>query len=146
MNIRLLLPEEILQRWSDISPLIQEALDKGQGENTLVDHMRNLLDFKTHCWLITDDKEIKGVLLTEFIQYTRHKTLHVITLSGSDFSDWVYLYPVIEKFAKEGGATAVEQWGRSGWAKVLPQLIPGFEQAYVVMRKNISSDTCALGE
>jgi hypothetical protein len=31
----------------------------------------------------------------------------------------------------------VEQWGRPGWAKVLPKLIPGFEQAYVVMRKNI---------
>ena len=140
MNIRLLLPEEILQQWSNISPLIQEALDKGQQENTIVDHMRNLLDFKTHCWIIKKEEEIKGVLLTEFLQYTRHKTLHVITLSGNDFKSWVHLYPTIEQFAKDGGAISIEQWGRPGWAKTLPNLIPGFEQAYVVMRKKLENN------
>jgi hypothetical protein len=138
MKIVLLHPEELLLRWSELSPLIQDALSKGQGENTLVDHMKNLLDFKTHCWLITDNENgIKGVILTEFLQYTRHKTLHVITLSGNSFKDWVHLYPTVEQFAKDGGAIAIEQWGRKGWEKVLPKLIPGFETAYVVMRKNI---------
>jgi hypothetical protein len=47
------------------------------------------------------------------------------------------LFSTLEEFAKDAGCVAVEQWGRPGWAKVLPQLIPGFEQAYVVMRKNI---------
>lgn len=139
MNIRLTLPEELLHRWSEISPLIQEALNTGQGENTLVDHMKNLLDFRSHCWLIeNNENEIQGVGLTEFIQYTRHKTLHIITVTGKDFEQWGGLvHPTIERFAKEGGAVAVEQWGRLGWAKVLPKIVPGYEQAYVVMRKNI---------
>jgi hypothetical protein len=137
MKIRLLHPEEVLKEWLVLSPLIQEALDKGQGENTLLDHMKRLLNFSTHCWLITNDEEVKGVILTEFLQYTQHKTLHIITLSGNDFELWVHLYPTIEQFAKDAECKAIEQWGRPGWAKVLPKLVPGFEQAYVVMRKNI---------
>jgi len=139
MNIRLLLPEEILQRWSEISPLIQKALDTGQGENTLVDHMKNLMNLQTHCWLIYNNQdETVGVGLTEFIQYTRHKTLHIITVTGKDFESWGGLvHPTLERFAKDGGAIAVEQWGRPGWARVLPKIVPGYEQAYVVMRKNI---------
>ncbi len=137
MKIRLLHPEEVLKDWLVLSPLIQEALDKGQGENTLLDHMKKILNFNTHCWLITNNEEVKGVILTEFLQYTQHKTLHIITLSGNDFQAWVHLYPTIEQFAKDAGCKAVEQWGRPGWARVLPKLVPGFEQAYVVMRKNI---------
>jgi hypothetical protein len=137
MRIQLLSPDSILTMWSEISPLIQEALDTGQGENTLADHMRKLMNFQEHCWLIDNEGEIKGIILTEFLQYTQHKTLHVITLSGADFKTWVHLYPTIEQFAKDGGAVAVEQWGRPGWARVLPELVPGFKQAYVVMRKNI---------
>jgi len=138
MNIRLLLPEEVLEKWSILSPFIQEALATGQGENTLADHMRKLMNFESHCWLITDNEEVLGAGLTEFIQYTRHKTLHIITIAGKNFEEWGGLvFPTIESFAKDGGATAVEQWGRAGWAKMLPKLISGFEQAYVVMRKNI---------
>jgi len=139
MKIRLLHPEEVLKDWFVLSPMIKEAIDTGQGENTLLDHGKNILDFKTHCWLITDDEEnILGVGLTEFLQYTRHKTLHIISITGKDFNKWGGLvFPTIEQFAKDGGAVAVEQWGRPGWARVLPKLVPGFEQAYVVMRKNI---------
>ena len=83
MNIRLLLPEEVLEKWSILSPFIQEALATGQGENTLADHMRKLMNFESHCWLITDNEEVLGAGLTEFIQYTRHKTLHIITIAGN---------------------------------------------------------------
>jgi hypothetical protein len=137
MKIRLLHPEEVLKDWLVLSPLIQEALDKGQGENTLLDHMKKLLNFNSHCWVIKDKEEIKGVILTEFLQYTQHRTLHIITLSGTEFETWVHLYPTIEQFAKEAGCIRCEIWGRAGWAKVLPKVLPGFEQAYVVMSKNI---------
>jgi hypothetical protein len=139
MKIRLLLPEEILLKWSTISSMIEEALLTGQKESNLVDHMRNLMNLQTHCWLIENDKEeMQGVGLTEFIQYNRHKTLHIITVTGKDFKTWgADVHPILEQFAKDGGAIAVEQWGRSGWAKVLPKVVPGYEQAYVVMRKNI---------
>jgi len=142
MNVRLLLPEEILQRWSEISPLIQEALDTGQGENTLVDYMKKLMSLQVHCWLNTDNEnKILGVCLTEFIQYTRHKTLHIIALTGTDFESWSnFGYSKIEQFAKDGGATVVEVWGRKGWVKALPKMDSGFEQVYVVMRKNIGEE------
>ena len=102
MNIRLLLPEEVLEKWSILSPFIQEALATGQGENTLADHMRKLMNFESHCWLITDNEEVLGAGLTEFIQYTRHKTLHIITIAGKNFEEWGGLvFPTIERFAKD---------------------------------------------
>ena len=142
MNIRLVLPEEILSRWSEISPYIQEAIDKGQGENSLLDHARKLLHCNTHCWLIEDqDNKLIGVGITEFMQYAQYKVLHIVTLTGKDFESWGGLvFPRIEGFAKAGGAAYVEQWGRTGWTKVLPKIVPGFEQTYVVMRKKIGDE------
>jgi hypothetical protein len=134
--------EDTLQHWPTISSLLQKAKDKGQGESSMSDYMKKILNGYAQCWVaIDDERKIIGAGLTEFMVYSKYKTLHIILFTGVDFEQQSKLFYTVEAFAKEAGCVAVEQWGRPGWAKVLPKYVPGFKQAYVVMRKEIGDDT-----
>jgi hypothetical protein len=138
MKIILLSPEQALIHWSTISALLIKAIDHGQGESTLTDYMRKILTDMAHCWAVVDDSNnIVGAGLTQYLQYEQHKTLHIIVFAGSNFEEQSKVFPTVEEFAKQSGCKAIEQWGRPGWAKVLPKYVPGFKEAYVVMRKDL---------
>jgi hypothetical protein len=130
-------PEDTLHYWPTISPLLQLATDTGQGENSMTDYMRKVLNGVAQCWVVLDGEKIVGAGLTEILHYSQHKTLHIILFSGSDFEQQAKVFPAVEQFAKDSGCKAIEQWGRAGWAKTLPKYVPGFKQAYVVMRKDL---------
>jgi len=131
-------PEDALKHWHIIAPILQTAIDTGQGESSITDYMRKILNEAAHCWVVLDDNNIVGAGLTEFMYYPQHKTLHIIAFSGSNFEEQSKVFPTVEQFAKDSGCKSIEQWGRPGWAKVLPKYVPGFKEAYVVMRKDIT--------
>ena len=137
MIIRQLTHEEVVNNWSTISDYLNKVLEHSQGESTLTDCLRRILNNLAQCWGVIEDIKIVGVGLTEFLQYAQHTTLHIIAFSGSNFEEQSKVFPTVEQFAKDNGCKAIEQWGRPGWAKVLPQYVPGFKQAYVVMRKDL---------
>ncbi len=136
MNISLVLPDLIVAGWSRYSHYIQLALDKGQQESTIVDQLRDLLNYNSQLWEIRDDTDdLKGIVLTRFLNYAQHKTLQVVLLSGNEFFEWIHLEEVIVKFAKDNGCVALESWGRPGWSKVLKDR--GYNTVYHVLRKPI---------
>ena len=137
MIIHIATPEEAVLHWPVISKLFLKAKDTGQGESSLLDYLKKILNYNAQCWVIVDDNKIVGAGLTEFINYAQHKTLHIILFSGDNFEQQSKMFPPVEQFARDNDCKAIEQWGRPGWAKVLPQYVPGFKQAYVVMRKDL---------
>jgi len=139
MNLLLITPEEALRQLPVLTKYFNKAIAHGQGESTLTDYMRKILNKQAQCWLAIDGAHIVGVGLTEILEYAQHKTVHIIVFSCDDFEKCYSLFPIVEEFAKQQGCTAVEQWGRKGWAKALPKYVPGFEEAYVVMRKPIDN-------
>ena len=137
MIIQQLTREQTINNWSTLSSYLQQVIPHGQGESTLTDYLTKVLNNYAQCWAVLEDSTIVGVGLTEFLQYSQHKTLHIIAFSGSNFEEQSKVFPTVEQFAKDSGCKAIEQWGREGWAKVLPKYVPGFKQAYVVMRKDL---------
>jgi hypothetical protein len=137
MFITILSGEEMLDNWSTISPLLKQAVDHNQGESTLADYTKKVLDEKAQCWVIYEDNKITGVGLTEVLVYKQHKSFHIILFAGIDFEKQSKVFPIVEAFAKDCGCSAIEQWGRKGWAKVLPKYVPGFKEVYTVMRKEL---------
>lgn len=139
MNIVLLPPELALKHWLTISQYLIKAIEHGQGESTLTDYMRRVLNKEVHCWVVVEgeDNNIIGAGLTQVLQYAQHTTLHIIAFSGENFEEQSKVFPTVEQFARDMGCKAIEQWGRQGWAKTLPKYVPGFKQAYVVMRKDL---------
>jgi len=139
MKIIPLAPDIVIKHWNTLSKYIAEALEHGQGESTLTDYLRRILNNEVHCWAVAEgeNNNIVGAGLTQVLQYAQHSTLHIIVFSGSNFEEQSKVFPTVEQFAKDLGCKAIEQWGRPGWAKTLPKYVPGFKQAYVVMRKDL---------
>jgi hypothetical protein len=137
MNIQQLTREQTIENWPTLSRYLRKVLQHGQGESTLTDYLTKVLTGYAQCWAVLEGTAIVGVGLTEFLNYSQHKTLHIIAFSGGNFEEQSKVFPTVEAFAKENNCKAIEQWGRPGWAKVLPKYVPGFKQAYVVMRKDL---------
>lgn len=137
MYITQLNKEQTIQHWPILSRYLRKVLEHGQEESTLTDYLTKVLVGVAQCWAVINNENIVGVGLTEFLQYSQHKTLHIIAFSGNNFEEQSKVFPTVEAFAKNNGCKAIEQWGRKGWAKVLPKYVPGFKQAYVVMRKDL---------
>jgi hypothetical protein len=138
MKTRIVMPDELAMTWGNYAPLLKQALDHGCGETKMAEYLRRLMALEAQLWVITDDAEqLVGVCLTQFLNYNTHKTLHIVGCAGVSFAEWAHLHSYVEGFAIKAGATAVEQWGRPGWAKVLPKLIPGYKPVYQVMRKEL---------
>jgi hypothetical protein len=138
MKIILLTTDQTVQHWSVISGYLSKVIEHSQGESSLTDYLKKILNEYVQCWAVVDNNlNIIGVGLTQYLQYSQHKTLHIIAFSGSDFEEQSKVFPTVEQFARDSGCKAIEQWGRPGWAKVLPKYVPGFKEAYVVMRKDL---------
>ena len=137
MNIKLLSPEQALRDWPIISPLLEKAMDTGQGESTMIDYMKKILTAHAQCWTITENDVLIGAGLTEILQYSQHQTLHIILFAGLDFEQQSKMFPYVLAYARDNGVKSVEQWGRKGWARTLTKYIPGFKEVYTVMRHDI---------
>lgn len=140
MYTKLLSTEEITNDWHLYKDLLADALSHGQGETPLSEYLRRLLAYQAQLWVIYDehnDHELKGCLLSQFLQYTNYQSLHMIACSGNNWADWSQTYYDLEKFAKDNNCKTVEMWGRPGWSKMMPKMLPGFETVYHVLKKDI---------
>jgi hypothetical protein len=138
MNIQQLTKEQTIENWPTVSKYLRQVIEHGQGESTLTDYLTKVLIDMAQCWAVVDHGTIVGVGLTEFLQYTQHKTLHIIAFSGSNFEEQSKVFPTVEQFARDNGCARIEMWGRKGWAKKLPKYVEGWEEAYIVMSKSLT--------
>jgi hypothetical protein len=138
MKIQLLTPEQASLKWHILLPILKRALDHGHQETDNVVYLSRVLQLQAQLWEITNDNnETQGVVLTQFLSYSNYQTLHLIALAGDNLDSWIHLYDHIEGFAKQNKAKAIESWGRKGWVKYLPKVLPGFTESYVIMRKEL---------
>ncbi len=137
MIIQQLTKDQTVDNWVTLSHYLQQVIPHGQGESTLTDYLTKVLTGYAQCWAVIDNGLIVGVGLTEFLNYSQHKTLHIIAFSGSNFEEQSKVFPTVERFARDNGCARIEMWGRKGWLKQLPRYVPGWEEAYTVMSKNL---------
>lgn len=134
--------DNVLEYWPYLDRRLQQALEHSVGESTLTDWLRALLNGNAQLWPFFVDDHIHGAGLTQFINYNRCRTLHVVLIQVDDFAKYgPWCWQVLEEFGKANNCIAAESWGRPGWAKTLPKLIPGFKPAYQVMRKDFFPST-----
>ena len=137
MYITILPHDKVVSNWPVISNLLKSALDHGCGESAPEDYLRKILNDKAQLWAVIENENIIGAGVTEVLTYSKQKVLHIFLFAGINFEEQALVFPIVERFAKECGCVAIEQWGRKGWAKVLPKHVPGFREVYTVMRKEL---------
>lgn len=137
ITTRLLSVEELVARETELTPMIQEALETGQGERGFNDYVQLLIQGEAQVWLVEAEDNILAVCMTKFIQYPNYKSLHVVALTGDGWYEWgPSAHETLEVFAKETGCSKIEIWGRKGWERAL-KLIPQYSHAYSVFSMEI---------
>ena len=119
--------EDIDAHWDFAAPLIQQALDKTRGEETLESVKHDLKAKDSQLWIIGES----GACVTTIEQYPNKRILRACQLGGRNMNDWITgLVQVLIIFAKENDCDHFDIVGRDGWVKQLKQL--GFEKQYTV--------------
>ena len=138
MKTVLLSRDQIVEHWHLVKPILQTALDHGVGESKLADYLMHALELKAQIWVILDkDGLIVCAAITQFIDYSSQRSLHIVAIGGVGLKEWADQYYVVEGFARDNNCSRVEMWGRKGWERTLPKLVPGFKTIYTVMSKDI---------
>ena len=122
-NIFLIKPDDIEDIWFGARRLIQIALNHAEGALSTTDVLRMILNGQMHLWVGFQDNKIFTAIVTEFINYPRHKICRIITTAtqtGHDFDEWYpTMFQNVEEFALSEGCVALEAWCRKGLARKL---------------------------
>ena len=144
-NFFLVKTDDIDNIWLGVKPLIQKALDHAEGALTTTDVLRLLLNDKQQLWIGIENNSIFSALVSEVINYPRHKILRIITyatITGHGMDEWYesMLEPV-EDFARSKGCSALEAWCRKGLTRKLD-----WDHTYAVVYKRIKPKLEVLNE
>lgn len=80
----------------------------------------NIMSGNSQLWLVTNNEDLVGIVVTNGIYYPTTSRLLIHLLGGEDIHNWVGLISEIEAWAEEKGLDGIEIQGRKGWAKLLP--------------------------
>ena len=133
MDVKLLIPEEVLAQWPRIAPLVTSFLDKGEGESTVFDIAQKCISMQYQCWVIKDNDELVCVCITKIDEHPTFKSLHIIGVAGNAIHTWQHNHFMLESFARHNNCKRITQWGRKGWARQLELLKGHHGEKYKVI-------------
>lgn len=119
----------MLEAFQVAAPMLQAALDRGQGEYHLEDIKEGVLLGDLQLWLGEGYAAI-----TEVLNYPQRRIV-LVHLAGGELAPLVEADGELVKFAKAMGATGIEIIGRKGWVKALRD--HGYRESAVHLFKEV---------
>jgi hypothetical protein len=107
--------------WPQIEAYMQGAADYTYGRFTAEDIRIGLHREQQELWVALDEEtnEIYGAVVTQILTYPRMSTLVMHFTGGKELPKWkAPMLAMLQKYAKDSGASVIESYGRGGWAKV----------------------------
>lgn len=125
------------QMWRYAEPYIKRALDHTSGELRHEDVAKLCEAQDMQLWLVASGNRCVGAITTEIVVYPHRKHLRVVTLAGSQFSEWIELADnILVEFATQTQCHAVEALVRKGFVMKLAPL--DYRHKYSVVVKEIA--------
>ena len=138
LEINVLRPEELAERWNDIRPHIEIAIEHGVGETSSHDMFVGCMNGNYHCWEILIDGKPKNYGMTRFNNFQQHRQLQIVTCAGEDWDEYgPAVLAEVELVAKDYDCKYVTIWGRHGWQRKLKPL--GYNHIYTVLMKEVDN-------
>lgn len=106
-DFRLLRPEEVIDRWPELSRRLDAAVQEGKGE-VEVDDLRQLV-LSGRMFIFATDQ---FALTCEFVFYPR-KTVMIVGFGAGKVSDRLAFVQTIEDFARNAGASSIQTYCRN---------------------------------
>lgn len=120
MNIIKLNISDIDVFWSYIDRLLTNALIKSRWiERYPIDSLLDDLENgNMDCWIVSDEKEIHGVAITQDLNYPLGDSLMVFLLAGNNMQDWYEkLNDTFIEYAKSKNMKWIDACAREGLSK-----------------------------
>lgn len=120
VNVIPLQPGDIPAFWQHIKHILQDALDKSKwSERYPLEALHiDLINGENKCWIISEVNSIRGVAITQELQYPLGKSLMVFLLSGKDMHQWFEnLNGCLMSYASENGIKWIDACAREGMGK-----------------------------
>lgn len=121
-----------------VQPLLQKALDRGDGERLWSDIEPHILTGAYQLFICYDEVDIHSAVLTEIIDYPQYRNLVVFLMGGSNIigtEDEAQFELVVEEFARHNKCKAIEVHGRKGWLRTLGKY--DYQESYVTLIKEL---------
>ena len=120
MNIILLKQSDIDVFWSYIYRILTNALIKSRWIerypiDSLLDDLENGV---LQCWIVSDERDIHGVAITQELEYPLGNSLMVFLLSGDRMSEWYKELNIkLVEHAKKNNIKWIDACAREGLGK-----------------------------
>ena len=117
-----ILSTEVDKWWEHTSSYIEDALQYGVGEYTTEDIKKRIKAKEMQLW-IKWEGGVKGVFVTQIMNYPQMKILLVLVLGGKNFKLWRdEVDELLQRYAKANDCKHIEFYGRKGWGSYLKDI------------------------
>jgi len=119
--------------WEQVTHFIQAALDRTEGELDLSDIHHDLINRNMQLWVLTDNGEIIGALVTQIMEYPKMTACRIVAMGGEVSGEFDPVDEILSEWAKELECERMEIVGRKGWTRAIKHL--GYNEAYSYVTK-----------
>lgn len=106
--------------WDTVKPMLTECINLTNGEYSIEDTQRNILERDWQLWLGIDSEDYaRSVAVTEIAHYPRRKICRVVLVQAEEMRFISELLDDLAAWALSIQCTGMEAWCRPGMAKVL---------------------------
>ena len=119
MSVSLVPSEYAKDVWPAVKEYVAKAVKLTSGKYEPEDVLDLVVRYKYPLWIAFDGTDIKGAVITRFIEYPRKKYLFLEFCGGQDGFSWKEpMLSVLRSWAKDNDCDGIEGAGRDGWQKV----------------------------
>lgn len=105
--------------WPSVSDYMDMAAEYTFGRYTAEDIKDSILDHEHDLWVAFTGSTVKGVVVTNFVQYPRMRCLVMQFTAGEDLKEWkAPMLELLQKWAFDNHCDTIESSGRPGWPRV----------------------------
>lgn len=127
--------DKIAVVWPDVKPLVQRGLMHSVGEYSVEDIYMMIAVGRMQLWVVSEDIELRGIIITELLPYPREYICQVVIVAGDEIDRWDHHLNAVEEWALELGATSMRAYGRLGWKPRAKE--HEYEMTYCVYSKSL---------
>lgn len=120
MRVSLITNDVVDSVWPQIEPFMEKAAEYTYGRYTADDILDSIKQYDHHLWVaFGDDLQMRGAVVTRFIQYPRKKYLDLTFLGGDEGLTWKDpMLKILQHWAYDNECDGIESSGRLGWSRI----------------------------
>ena len=119
MQVTLIPRDHLDTVWPLVEQYMHMAAEYTFGRYTAEDIKDSIQGYDHDLWAAFDDNKIKGIVVTNFVQYPQMRCLAMQFTAGEDLKDWkAPMLNLLQKWASDNNCDKIESSGRPGWPRV----------------------------